>query len=56
MPASRQRLDEVGRSPCGRLGVTQPVAVQPIPDGVPVDAQLVGDLDQRPRPLGHAVS
>ena len=38
------------------LGAAQPIGVQPVADGVPVDAQLVGDLDERPRPLSHAVS
>ena len=46
----------VGLSAVGRLGAAQPVAVQPVPDGVPVDAQLAGDLGKRPRPLGRAVS
>jgi hypothetical protein len=32
------------------------VALQPVPDGVPVDAQLAGDLGERPRLLGDAVS
>ncbi len=33
----------------------QPVAVQPIPDRVRVNAQLAGHLGERPRPFGHAV-
>ncbi len=41
---------------CGRLGVAQPAAVQPVPDGVRMNAQLVGDLDERPHPLGHTVN
>jgi hypothetical protein len=44
------------RLACGRLGAAQPVAVQPIPDGIPVDAQLAGDLGKRPRPLVHSVN
>jgi hypothetical protein len=42
--------------PCGLLAVAQPVAARPVPDRVPVDAQLVGDLPKRPRLLGHAIS
>jgi hypothetical protein len=34
----------------------QPKAVQPVPDGVPVHAQLAGDLDERPPVPGHAVN
>ncbi len=37
------------------VALTRPAAVQPVPDRFPVHAQLVGDLDERPRPLGHAV-
>jgi hypothetical protein len=33
----------------------QPAAVQPVPDGLGVDAQLAGDLRQRPGLPDHAV-
>src|SRR6266498_1143688 len=46
----------VGGSACGLLGAAQPVAVQPVADGVLVDAQLAGDLGERPPLPGHAVS
>src|SRR6266540_4677541 len=45
-----------GLSACGLRGVAQPVAVEPVPDGVPVDPELAGDLGERPRLLGHAVN
>ncbi len=44
----------VGGSASGLLGAAQPVAVQTVPDGVPVNSQLVGDLGKRPRLLGNA--
>jgi hypothetical protein len=56
MPLSRQRLDQVGRSARSRPAAAQPEGVQPVADGVAVHTQLAGDLDQCPRPLGHAVS
>jgi hypothetical protein len=52
----RSRLPaRIGRLACGLLGAAQPVAVQPIPDRIPVHTQLAGDLDERPRPFDHAV-
>ncbi len=49
-------LTSAGRLACGLPGAAQPVVVQPVPDGIPVDAQLAGDLDELPPLLGHAVS
>jgi hypothetical protein len=51
-PAARRGRQSAA---CGRLAAAQPRGVQPIPDGVAVHAQLAGDLDQRPGPLGDAV-
>jgi hypothetical protein len=36
-------------------GAAQPIAGQPINDRIPVNAQLVGRPDERPRLLGRAV-
>jgi hypothetical protein len=46
----------VGGSASGLPGAAQPIAVQPVPDRIPVHAQLLGDLGERPRLPGHAVS
>ena len=39
----------------GLAGAAQPAAVQPVPDGLRIGAQLAGDLGERPRLPGHAV-
>jgi hypothetical protein len=40
---------------CGLRGMAQPITLQPVPDGVSVDLRFVGDLDERPLLLDHAV-
>ena len=45
----------VGGSASGLFGAAQPMAVQPVPDRIPVHADLVGDLGEWPRLPGHAV-
>jgi hypothetical protein len=46
---------EGGRLACGLAGAAEAMALQSIPDGVLMDAQLVSHLNERPRALGHAI-
>ena len=46
----------VSRLACGLPGAAHPVVVQPVPDSVPVDSQLAGDLGEQPPLLDHAVN
>jgi hypothetical protein len=55
LPAIGRDPARVGGSASGPPGAGQPIAVQPVPDRIPVHAQLLGDLGERPRPRGDAV-